>query len=209
MPYSTMSLLFPDPRPFVGPRALHNIVFMPVSAAIHSDAVRQVRRVIGRRHHFAPDDRGALWMWDTVEGAEMVGRVYDMMQTFLAVVAVVTLGLGGLGVMNIMLVAVTERTREIGIKQALGAGSSRIMFEFFAEALTLTLVSGTVGVLCAWLASLVVNRMPMPTMFAGLPISSTTVFLASGTLVLVGLLAGLYPAKRAAGMAPVEALRYE
>lgn len=209
LPYSTMVRYFPDPRPFVGEGALDNILIMPRSADEHEAAVRQIRHVLARRHGFDKEDEGALWVWDTVESARMVSKIYDSMQAFLAAVAVITLGLGGLGVMNIMLVAVAERTKEIGLKKALGAKRSRILTEFFAEALIITLSSGLAGVAFAWAVSKLVGRLPLPTMFAGLPITQTTTCLAFGTLVLVGILAALYPARRAALLAPVEALRHE
>lgn len=209
VPFPTMARSFPDPRPYVGLGTLDNIILVPRSADDHEEAIRQVRALLGRRHGFKPADEGALWIWDTVRDARMVGRIYDSMQVFLAFVAVITLGLGGLGVMNIMLVAVAERTREIGIKKAIGATPSDILAEFFVEALLLTLSSGAIGVAFAWVVSLVVSRLPLPTMFAGLPITRWTALLAFGTLVLVGVLAAVYPARRASLLTPVEALRHE
>jgi putative ABC transport system permease protein len=209
VPYSTMARHFPDPRPFVGLGALNNIILSPRSADDHEAAVRQVKTTLGRRHGFAPGDDGALWVWDTVRSARLVGGVFESMQIFLAFVAVVTLALGGLGVMNIMLVAVAERTREIGIKMAIGAAPRRILTEFFVESLALTLGSGVVGVAFAVVVSNLVSRMPLPTMFAGLPITRLTALLTFATLGLVGVLAGVYPARRASLLTPVEALRYE
>jgi len=209
IPYTTMARHFPDPRPFVGEGALENIIFCPVSAEVHEQAVRQVKTLLGRRHGFNPTDRGALWMWDTVETAQMVNRVYDSMQIFLAFVAVITLGLGGIGVMNIMLISVAERTREIGIKQAIGAPPQRILAEFLLEALALTLTSGVAGVVFAVAICSLVSQLPLPTMFAGLPVTRTTSLLAFGTLALVGVLSAIYPARRASRLTPAEALRYE
>lgn len=209
LPYATMARHFPDPRPFVGVDAIDNIILAPRSADDHDAALRQVRAVLGRRHGFEPADEGALWIWDTVRQVRLVDGVFESMQIFLTFVAAVTLGLGGLGVMNIMLVAVAERTREIGIKLALGATPGRIQTEFFVESLVLTLGSGAAGMICAVLIGNLVSRLPLPAMFAGLPIGAPTALLAFITLVVVGVLSGLYPARRAARLTPVEALRYE
>ena len=209
IPYSSMAVHFPDPRPFIGPGRVENIIFMPVSPDEHLKAVRQVRGLLGRRHGFDPKDEGAVWCWDTVQSAQMVAHIYDSMELFLSFMAFVTLGLGGIGVMNIMLVSVAERTREIGIKQAVGAPPRRILLEFFLEAIALTIFSGMAGLAAAWMICSGVSRLPLPTLFAGLPVTPFTAFLAFATLVLVGILSAVYPARRASQMTPVEALRYE
>lgn len=209
VPYPTMTRHFPGLQPAVVVNPLNNIICMPVSADAHDEALRQVRATLGRRHQFDPKDQGALWIWDTVESARMVAKVFASMQIFLGFVAVVTLGLGGVGVMNIMLVSVAERTREIGVKKAIGAKSRRILLEFFMEALLITFVSGTVGLVAAWSVSSLVNRLPLPTMFAGLPITPATAAMAFFSLVTVGVLSGVYPARRASRLPPVEALRHE
>ena len=209
IPYSVMARHFPDPRPFIGPGYIDNLLLMPVSPDDHLKAVKQVKRVLGRRHGFDPADEGAIWVWDTVQMAQMVSHIYDSMELFLSFMAFITLGLGGVGVMNIMLVSVAERTREIGVKQAVGATPGRILFEFFLESIALTIFSGLAGLAVAWCICSAVSHLPLPTLFAGLPVSAKTALVAFTTLVLVGILSAIYPARRASLLAPVEALRYE
>lgn len=208
IPYTTMAKHFPLPRAET-PSQLSNIIVVPSSAEVHDEAVRQVKTVLGRRHGFVPFDEGALWMWDTVEDARLVSGIFEAMQLFLGFIAVITLSLGGVGVMNIMLVSVAERTREIGVKKALGATRRRILLDFFLESFALSFTSGLVGLAFAWTVSALVGRLPLPAFFAGFPITRSTALIAFLTLVLVGIASSVYPARRAAALSPVEALRYE
>ena len=105
----------------------------------------QVRRTLARVHHFDPLDKDALFIWDTMEGAKMLDKIFGVVTIFFGCVAIVTLCLGGIGVMNIMLVSVTERTREIGTRKAMGATKRDILRQFFAESAMLTMVSGVLG----------------------------------------------------------------
>ena len=209
IPYTTMSKYYPDPRPFLTNSYVGNIVIVPVSPEMHEEALWQVKRLLGRRHGFEPGDEGALLVYDSVENARLVISIFETMQMFLGFIAVVTLSLGGVGVMNIMLVSVAERTREIGLKKAIGATRRRILVDFFIESLALTLSSGITGLIFAWFICSMVNQMPLPSIFAGLPLTPSTAFIAFLTLSAIGLFAGIYPARRASMLTPVEALRYE
>ena len=144
--YSAMARDFPPPeRPGIVRGFVNNIVIEPVSPDLHEKAVAQVKRIIAERHHYDPNDNEALWIWDTLQGSKFTERIFSVMTLFFGAVALLTLALGGIGVMNIMLVAVTERTREIGVRKALGATAIDIRRQFLVESAIITLVSGTVG----------------------------------------------------------------
>ena len=139
----------------------------------------------------------------------MVGTIFDVMNMFLGAVGIVTLALGAIGVINIMLVAVTERTHEIGLRKALGATNRSILFQFFLEGLLLTLGSGLIGMFLAGGLMAMMGTVQGPGGFDPPKLVPMSAFLAIGSLTLAGVVAGLYPARKAAMLQPVEALRQE
>jgi putative ABC transport system permease protein len=188
---------------------LSAILYQPMTVKHWEEARRQVKQVLGRIHGFDPQDPTALFVADYVEIAELFDSVYDSTEIFLAAVALVTLSLGGLGVMNTMLMAVTERTNEIGLKKALGATSRRILTDFFLEGVVLALLSGVAGLGFIAVLTSAVNSLPMPAFFAGLPVDTRTALTAILALGTVAIVAALPPAWRASNLTPVEALRFE
>jgi len=171
--------------------------------------VRNLRTILARRHRFDAEDIEAISVWDTSLESLLFGRMIDRMRGFFTMVGVVTLALGGIGVMNIMLIAVKERTREIGLRKALGATSATIQRQFFLEGFALTVVSGGLGLGLALALCHLVNLAPMPARFAGMIVSAGTVATAFVVLVIVGVVSSTYPARRAARLPPVDALRFE
>ena len=139
----------------------------------------------------------------------MFGRMIGHMKQFFSIVGIVTLALGGIGVMNIMLVAVKERTREIGVRKALGATTAIIQRQFFLEGFFLTLLSGGAGMLFALGLCQLINLAPMPDRFSGMVLSWQSALMALVTLLAIGVVTSTYPARRAAELPPVEALRFE
>ena len=168
-----------------------------------------VRGILARRHGFDPVDKQAIAMWDTSLNTLMFGRMISHMKQFFTIVGIVTLALGGIGVMNIMLVAVKERTREIGVRKALGATTGHIQRQFFLEGFFLTMLSGGAGMLVALGLCWLVNLAPMPDRFSGMVLSWQAGVFSLLTLVAIGIITSTYPARRAAELPPVEALRFE
>lgn len=209
-PYSAMARDFPPPeRPGVEPGFVNNIVIQPISADLHEKALAQVKRILAERHHYDPEDKDALWVWDTLAGAKFTERIFHVMTLFFGAVALLTLSLGGIGVMNIMLVAVTERTREIGVRKALGATAVDIKRQFLAESAIITLVSGAAGLAIGIGICLLMRLIPLPD-FVPHPVISPVAILSSLiTLAAITLFAGMYPALRAANLSPMECLRTE
>ena len=211
-PYSAISRDFPPPeKPGAGVSRgyLDDIVFEVADPEDHEAAVLQVRRTIGRVRRFDALDKDALFIWDTMDGAKQLAKIFGVVTIFFGCVAIVTLCLGGIGVMNIMLVSVTERTREIGMRKAVGATKRDILRQFFAESAMLTLVSGVLGLSAGIGICVAMVVVPLPD-FVPHPIVSPISIIASIlTLSLITVTAGMYPAQRAAEMTPVESLRYE
>ena len=167
--------------------------------------------MIAKNHGFDVSMKDAYQEWDTVTEMKMVGAIFTAMDVFLGGVGVVTLGLGAVGIINIMLVSVTERTSEIGLRKALGATKRSILTQFFWEGLLLTGVSGAIGIgasalFMGALQALLMGKMPGWDPPRLVPWSAAVAMLS---LVICGVVAGLYPASKAAQLDPVEALRRE
>ena len=211
-PYSAVSRDFPPPeKPGAGITRgyLDDIVFEVANPEEHEAGVLQVRRTLGRVRHFDALDKDALFIWDTMDGAKQLAKIFGVVTLFFGCVAIVTLCLGGIGVMNIMLVSVTERTREIGTRKAMGATKRDILRQFFAESAMLTVVSGFLGLAFGVGTCVAMTAVPLPDFVPHPIISPISIVLSIFTLSLITVTAGMYPAQRAADMTPVESLRYE
>ncbi|MBN2431959.1 MAG: ABC transporter permease [Acidobacteria bacterium] len=209
VPYPAMRRDFPFRSGPYGDRHISNLILQPKGMAEGDVAELQVREILARHHHFDPLDEDALPIWNTATDAKFITQIFSSMKLFLGFVAVVTLLLGGIGVMNIMLVSVRERTREIGLRKALGATRLNILAMFFLEALLISLGSGLLGYLGAMGLCGVINSLPLPDVFAGMIVSKWVGLSAFGFLVFVALAAAFYPSYTAAFLDPVEALRFE
>ena len=211
IPLTTMQELFAMKGDNVPHDALSSIQYQPATKGDSTAAVPAVHRVIAERHGFDPSLKDAFDEFDTIQEEHMIGAIFNAMDVFLGGVGIVTLGLGAVGIINIMLVSVSERTREIGLLKAIGATKSSILAQFFWEGLLLTAVSGIIGIVVSgggmWvLEKLLTGKIPGFDPPRLVPWSAA---LALGCLVLCGVVAGLYPASKAAALDPIEALRRE
>ncbi len=209
IPHTALLRDAPADRQVYAERRVYGFLYRPADIAKWEEAQRQVRHALARAHGFSPTDKGALRIFDSIESAQMFDAIFNATEIFLAAVALITLSLGGIGVMNTMMIAVAERTGEIGLKKALGATRRRILLDFFLEGLLLAVLSGAAGLVLTLLVSSAVNALPLPPMFAGLPIQWRTLALAALALGTVAVASALPPARRAAKLTPVEALRFE
>ena len=208
IPFRVMATLFP----LKGDNQEHSISYINYQPRVtdeHLLAQDEVRKIVARNHQFDYRDKNAFEGWDTIQNSKAVGSIFDAMNVFLGAVGLVTLALGAIGVINIMLVTVSERTREIGLRMALGATRKSILAQFFLEGIILTLFSGLIGMGFAAGLMAVLGLQPGEGGFDPPKLVPATAILAIGSLTLAGVIAGLYPARKAAMLQPVEALRQE
>lgn len=211
IPLSTMLEHFPITGENIPQDSVTSIQYQPSTADLNETAKAEVHRIIAARHDFDAKVKDAFEEWDTIKSERTVGLIFTAMDVFLGGVGVVTLALGAVGIINIMLVTVTERTKEIGLRKALGATNRSILTQFFLEGLMLTGLSGVIGIVGAAALMFALGKMMGNNQMGFDPprLVPWSAAMAMGTLILCGVVAGLYPASKAAALEPVEALRKE
>ena len=208
VPFPVMLEDFPN-KPPQRPTSVDRLLVTPLDVQHHEACKHELRAALGRLHNFDPTDKEAAGIWDTLEEAQAFAKMTDGMKYFLGAVGITTLFLGGIGVMNVMLVAVRERTREIGVRKAVGAPAASILRQFFMETIIIVGLSGGIGMAIAYGICALVNLLPMPQFFAGLLPTWQSGTLAITLLGTIAIFAAMYPARRAASIDPIEALRHE
>jgi putative ABC transport system permease protein len=183
----------------------------------HSKMEKTIRETLATAHNFKADDQRAVFVFDAQKQLSQFGIITMALRVLLAFIGTITLGIGGVGLMNIMLVSVTQRTREIGVEKALGARRGHILFQFLAESMVITAFGGVLGILLSYVVSLSVGRLTLYSALAKhaeagdirLIVSPMILVVATSILAVVGVISGMIPAIRAANLDPIEALRYE
>ncbi len=206
IPYSTFRTMYGNMR-------VNSIVVRPGDPGRQEELKKEIFQVLARKYHFDPTDERTLFIWDFIEAQKINEKVSLGVSIFLFAVGLLTLLIAGVGVANVMYAIVKERTREIGIKLAVGAKRVHILTQFVFEALFIAIIGGTVGILFSWGVVSIVHLFPSndgAMQFLGKPIFSPgLIVMTTGILTTIGLLSGFFPARKAASVDPVESLRYE
>jgi len=206
IPASTFKSMYTDAR-------IENLVYRPVSPQHADMAKAQLYRVLGGKYHFDPEDTRAYGIWDTRENQRITDNIALGIQMFLGIIGVLTLFVGGMGVANIMYAVVKERTREIGVKMALGAKERQVMLPFVLEALLMTALGGLAGTVVSLGLIALIGALPLDGeafQFLGKPTFSPAIAAATAAVLgTIGSLSGFFPAKRVSSVNPAVSLRYE
>jgi putative ABC transport system permease protein len=206
IPYTTF-------RTSYGNRNVNSIIIQPADPAQQELVKSSIYEVLGRKYRFDPKDERALFIWDFIEAEKISRKIGVGVSIFLFAIGFLTLAIAGVGVANVMYVVVKERTREIGIKMAVGARRSYILLQFIFESLVLSLSGGTIGILFCYAVVSIFRMLPAEEgamQFVGRPVLSPSLILITvGILTAIGLAAGVFPARKAANLDPVDSIRYE
>lgn len=206
IPFTTFESIYPR-------RSLRMIIVKPNKLTDSEFIKSELFRVLGRKHRFDPEDDNALGFWDFVENLKSMNTVFTGIEIFLGIVGGLTLLVAGIGIANIMYVVVKERTREIGIKIAVGAHAKHIVAQFIFESLLIAVIGGVGGILISGIIIKLVAAIPVENeglSYLGKPVMSKAVMIVTATILgFIGIFSGVFPARKAAKLDPVEALRYE
>jgi putative ABC transport system permease protein len=206
IPITTFKAIFGD-------KYLDEVIYKPKDASQIEEVKKKVAEVMGAKYQFDPQDKQAMWIWDVIEGQKVFDKVLLGFQIFLGIIGGMTLLIAGVGVANIMYVAVKERTREIGIKMALGAKRIQIMSQFLLESVLIAILGGVIGIIFSVIIVKIWGAIPMKAewmQWLGKPTISWQIGVITAIILgTIGILSGIFPSRKAASVNPVESLRYE
>jgi putative ABC transport system permease protein len=206
IPYSTFQAIY-------GAEYISRFIYMPEDISRAASVKDDVYQALAGKHKFDPKDTQALYTWDTIEDEEIFKKIFLGIQIFMGIIGGLTLIVAGVGVTNIMYVSAKKRTKEIGIKMALGAKKRYVLFQFVSEALMIAFIGGAAGIVLSFLVVNLFKALPLEGDVADLmahPVISTDIMVLTALILgMIGFLAGVFPARKAASQKPVQALRYE